>query len=319
MMSRMNPARVFIMAVGLCLIAMILHIHQQGMGEMTYLKASVNSEQSRGDSRASIMKVLAASSFPMDSKTGNIKLPDSIKTVMIDIGARDSDYLSVMEERADKDVALILFDPLPDSNIPLSRRVAKYSMRNRDEEYYWLDNTKSRQVFLVRAAMGENEGIVDFNIAEGAACSSILKTSSKNKFWCADVKETIEVPIVTLKDLLKLIPASINQIHVKIDTEGADLAVLRGAGDSIQRVESIVIECNSDGGKKTFRDGECVQSDATTYMKGKGFDTLHVKDQGDLVNILFGNTEYEGPLPTFLLNEELEMKDFYTKLHQNLK
>lgn len=264
----------------------------------------------------SITHIIAASSFPMNSETEKINLPESITTVVIDIGARESDYLREIESTEDEHVALLLFDPSPNSNIPLSKRVAEYSMRNMEQKT--MNLTKSRQVFLARAAVGENEGIVDFNLAIGPACSSILNTSAENKFWCANVKEKIKVPIVTLKKLLPFVPEFIRQIHIKIDTEGADLAVLRGAGDHIHNAETIIIECNSDTIKKKFRDGECIQSDAIAYMEGKGFKTVEVKGQGDLVNILFANPKYDGPLPDMFLSQNLTFKSMYRKLQQSL-
>ena len=83
-------------------------------------------------------------------------MANNISTVLIDIGARESDYLRVMERSEDEHVALILFDPLPDSFIPLAKRVAEYSMRNGGQKWL-LDETKSRQVFLARAAVSGRE------------------------------------------------------------------------------------------------------------------------------------------------------------------
>ena len=94
----------------------------------------------------------------------------------------ESDYLRVKEGTNDPSVCLILVDPLPESSIPLMKRVAEYSMRDWSGGFF--DKDKSNQVFLVRAAVGENEGIANLNIAAAPACTSMLKTSANNKF-CA--------------------------------------------------------------------------------------------------------------------------------------
>ena len=182
---------------------------------------------------------------------------------------------------------MILIDPLPDSSIPLMKRVAEYSMQDWKGGEWYLDERKANQVFLLRAAVGENEGMANLNIAAASACTSILETSARNKFWCADSKRSIKVPIITLDGLLGLLPddTSIEQIHVKIDTEGADLAVLRGAAKTLQRIDTVVIECNSNAGNRTFRDDECIESHALEYMKERHFTDAHAKEQGDLVNI----------------------------------
>ncbi len=77
-----------------------------------------------------IIDIISATSFPIDSQTGNIKFPPNITTVVLDVGARKSDYLSVLEKGKDPNVAMILIDPLPDSSIPLMKRVAEYSMQD---------------------------------------------------------------------------------------------------------------------------------------------------------------------------------------------
>ena len=79
-----------------------------------------------------IIDIISATSFPIDSQTGKIILPKNITTVVLDIGACESDYLRVKEGYGtnDQSVALILVDPLPESSIPLMKRVAEYSMRD---------------------------------------------------------------------------------------------------------------------------------------------------------------------------------------------
>ena len=142
-----------------------------------------------------IIDIISATSFPIDSQTGKIILPKNITTVVLDIGARESDYLRVKEGYGtnDQSVALILIDPLPESSIPLMKRVAEYSMRDWSGGFF--DQDKSNQIFLVRAAVGENEGIANLNIAAAPACTSMLKTSANNKFWCARSHSSIKVPV----------------------------------------------------------------------------------------------------------------------------
>jgi len=267
-----------------------------------------------------IIDIISATSFQINSETGKIKFPKNITTVVLDVGARHSDYLSVLEKETDPTVALILIDPLPDSSIPLMKRVAEFSMQNWEGGESFLDQDKSNQVFLLRAAVGENEGIANLNVASAPACTSILQTSALNEFWCAQSSRSIKVPIITFDGLLGLLPEGIKQIHVKIDTEGADLAVLRGASKTLQRIDTVVIECNTDTANKTFRDDECKESHALEYMKERNFKNAHVDGQGDLVNIFFARDDYHGPLPGYLLRGGLTFHKFYQELatsHKN--
>ena len=261
-----------------------------------------------------IMDAISSTAFSIDSQTGKILLPKTTTTVVFDIGARASDYLRVMEGIDDTSVALILVDPLPDSSIPLMKRVAEYAMRGYAGGENYLDQDKSKQVYLVRAAVGREEGIINLNIAAAPACTSILETSAKNDFWCANhhgAINSVKVPVITLGGLLELLPSTLEAIHVKIDTEGADLAVLKGAEDVLQKMDTVIIECNNDVTNRTFRDDECMASKAVKYMGERSFNTSIVKGQGDLVNIFFARDGYHGPLPGYLRQPGLEHRAFY--------
>ena len=76
----------------------------------------------------------------------------------------------------------------------------------------------------------------------------MLPTDPDNKFWCHDHKRVAHVPVVSLASFFKLLdPALLERGHhlLKVDTEGADLLVLRGAGaDALRRYfRGVVIEC----------------------------------------------------------------------------
>jgi FkbM family methyltransferase len=268
-----------------------------------------------------IIDAVSATSFSIDSQTGKILLPHNTTTVVFDIGARGSDYLSVMEINDDPSVALILVDPLPDSSIPLMKRVAEYSMRGYAGGEAFLDQDMSKQIYLLRAAVGREEGIANLNVAMAPACTSILNTSAKNDFWCADHHSSIKmvkVPVITLGDLLELLPLDdLKNVHVKVDTEGADLAVLQGAGNMLQSVDTVIIECSNEATNRTFRDDECTTQRALKYMSEKGFNTSSVKGQGDLVNIFFARDDYRGPLPDYLLHGGLALHEFYQEFHSS--
>jgi FkbM family methyltransferase len=185
----------------------------------------------------------------------------------------------------------------------------------------FLDQDMSKQIYLLRAAVGREEGIANLNVAMAPACTSILNTSAKNDFWCADHHSSIKmvkVPVITLGDLLELLPLDdLKNVHVKVDTEGADLAVLQGAGNMLQSVDTVIIECSNEATNRTFRDDECTTQRALKYMSERGFNTSSVKGQGDLVNIFFARDDYRGPLPDYLLHGGLVLHEFYQEFHSS--
>ena len=217
----------------------------------------------------SLMRQVATAYFPLDPETGKIKLEADIDSVVIDVGARESDYLKALE--VDKQgklhgnrTAVFLVDPLPSSVVPVTARVSQYAVQTK----------RWNQAFVLRAAMGKKEGRTSFQVGRGDACSSILQTSTKNKFWCARTTERIETLVFRLEDFLELLPSSVlGSVNLKVDAEGADLDVLKGAGDRIAAFDTIIIECNPPNGTETFRDGECTFEDAKAYMESMGFNT----------------------------------------------
>lgn len=249
-------------------------------------------EQNATKANTSLWETLAPSVFQM-GEDGFIMLPKHVRTVVIDVGARQSDYLRVLELSKDPSIALFLVDPLPDSIIPLSIRANSY-MYNTS-----LDPQKL-QVFTIKAALGLEEGIALFNVATGSACGSLLERNNQSAFWCTKVKQRIKVVVLTLHGLLRLIPPTVKSFHLKVDTEGADLMVLRGAKESIRLFQTVVIECGDDNNVHVRHHvNECQLSQARQYMENLGFSVEH-QNQADLVNVFFLNKNITSPLTTFL-------------------
>jgi FkbM family methyltransferase len=261
----------------------------------------------------SIMKALAPSFFLMDPETDKIKLPENITTVLIDIGARDSDYLQTLASTLDPTIALLLFDPLPDSYIPVNHRAMAYALTDLKDR--WLSPLRSNQVFAVRAAVGPEETTSQFNIGSGPACSSMLGTHADNKFWCAVSRGKITVNVVTLESILDLIPDNIQDLHLKVDTEGYDLQVLRGARDSIKRFQTVIIECSErdESGKTKHYEGQCLKEEAQPYMEAFGFNTKW-EPQGGLGNAYFYNTKLNRNIPPILKHGGITFSKWYKTL-----
>jgi hypothetical protein len=174
-------------------------------------------EYARHESPPSLFSQVAPLFFPIDAATGLIAFPLEVKTVIFDIGARESDYLRALELRKDPSVALILIDPLPASMIPIEKRAAEYALNEvgpppRGD----LSPKFTNRVFTIGAAMGEEEGVVDFNIGMGPACSSLLDKTNTTGFWCVGSAGKIRVNKFMLKSVLELIPKTIEAIHLKV-------------------------------------------------------------------------------------------------------
>ncbi|CAB9524398.1 unknown protein [Seminavis robusta] len=263
------------------------------------------------DSQKSVDDWVGSLLFPLN-KHGKLDLHPSMPNLMIDIRARESDYLAWLHK--DNTTCLILVDPLPDSYIPLAMKVAEHAVLNIPKGQSWLNPQYKHQALIIRAAMGETEGVYDFNVARGPACGSILKTARNNSFWCFDSKDTIKTAVLRLERILDLVPPHIDNLHLKVDAEGADLTVLKGAGDQIKKFGTVIIECAYSN--VTRHEGDCHVHDAVKYMDQYGFEA-HILGKGkNQANILFVPRQSTIVLPPLLRVHRLAMSGLYRKLYQ---
>lgn len=264
----------------------------------TWYHSSEISFSSQSHSTFSIWDAVAPVALSTD-ENGFLRLSDKVRTLVIDVGARESDYMYGMEQTLDPTVALIMVDPFPDSAVPLQHRAAAYSMLN-ISEYYDLNVDKSGQVFMIKAAMGAEEGIQHFNMGIGSPCGSLLEHSNSSSFWCTMSKGKIQVAVLTLEGLLRRIPPFVESFHLKVDAEDADFMVLQGAKDGIRKFHTVIIECtDTDNNQTSYHDSGCSLSVAREYMGSYGFST-EWQVQGGNGNAFFLNRNITMPIPDFL-------------------
>jgi hypothetical protein len=64
--------------------------------------------------------------------------------------------------------------------------------------------------------MGDEEGVVDFNIGMGPDCSSLPEKKNTSGFWCVKSIGKVRVNKFMLKSVLELTPKTIEAIHLKV-------------------------------------------------------------------------------------------------------
>lgn len=252
-----------------------------------------------------------------------ILFPPNVQHVIIDIGARESDYLAALEQHQDPTIALILVDPLPESVLPLVSRAALYNLQqgeNNTHKYY-PDPEFGDRVFVLRGAMADTEEPhTNFHMGMDPSCGSILKSSKTNSFWCWETVRELVVSVFRLESLLNMIP--INSIHVKVDAEGADHFVLKGGGKALERVSSIAIECapaiqNATKPGSPSRDGMCENSEVIEWMcKHRNFCGHSLEEQGSLSNIFFWNLDASILVPDILTQSPIHFRKWYQELQR---
>jgi FkbM family methyltransferase len=135
--------------------------------------------------------------------------------VVVDVGAHEGSIARRIVELFPQ-ATVYAFEPSP-SVLPALRRAADADARIR----------------VVPVACGSADGVTKFNVTSEAWCSSVLPPSELGKRYYPtwlDVQRVVEVPIRTLDSWAR--ENTISRVDVmKVDAQGYDLEVLRGARD----------------------------------------------------------------------------------------
>jgi FkbM family methyltransferase len=158
-------------------------------------------------------------------------LPYLIKAVrpsILDVGANTGQSIDLFR-RTLVEPKIYSFEPNPELAEQLRERYA------------------NNGVTVEAVAAGSKSGSSRFTILENNQLSSVLDLhkNEKNPFSATGVERVIDTPITTLDDYVR--SAGLEHVHLlKIDTQGFDLEVLRGAADILgkSKVDTILIEVN---------------------------------------------------------------------------
>jgi FkbM family methyltransferase len=159
------------------------------------------------------------------------KLPN-IKT-LIDIGVGPNGTPDLYTRFTNS--KLILIDPL-------------------DEAKSYAENlSKSRNVLFYQNALGKvDERVVDFNIQKKLGNSSLLKVSKIN--YKSNIIKKTKLKLRKLDSLLKN-KKSLGSIGIKIDVEGFELDVIKGASKTLKKTKFLIAEVrhNHKSFKKLYK------------------------------------------------------------------
>jgi FkbM family methyltransferase len=196
------------------------------------------------------------------SENGKILLPDWAKRVKIDVGLSYSAPNAVSWIREDSNLLVFGFEPLPESCTRLRQ---------------WLSEQPDSvsllsQLVIVPVALGREAGSATLHItANDTASSSLLTPKNMGQ------QGTIEVQVFTIFNLLKALPKeSVTHIdYLKLDCQGMDLEIVKGAGGELERIALVTAEAEDD----QYHNSSNSLRELVKFMESKNFVHLNARSR----------------------------------------
>lgn len=136
-----------------------------------------------------------------------------------------------------------------------------------------------RDVQLHRLALSDESGVAEFRNYEKNVLSSMLNLSSDRRNPFFRDKENVEVEMVPMQTLDEFVTAQgIDQIDLlKIDTQGADLLVLKGGQKIFERnaIRSVFVEMNFE----PLYEGQGRPSEIIDFLAARGLYLVDIYEK----------------------------------------
>lgn len=120
-------------------------------------------------------------------------------------------------------------------------------------------------------ALGDSSGEVEFKVNAHSHSSSVLSLAGNHSEAFPDAREikTIRVPVTTLDFIAESLTLD-TPVLLKLDVQGFEAVVLKGAQKTLQRVHWVILECSF----KEMYKGEKLFLEIVDLMQGYGFTFL---------------------------------------------
>ena len=120
---------------------------------------------------------------------------------------------------------------------------------------------------LHRVALGPTNTAMPLRVTEFSDASSFLPISSANQ-WMAGVREVrqVSVPVRRLEDYRREMGLELPDL-IKLDVQGYELAVLKGAAAELDYCKAIIVEVSF----VEMYEGQCMFSDVCKFLGERNF------------------------------------------------
>lgn len=169
---------------------------------------------------------------------------------IIDVGANRGQF-TLACRMAKPRVPVVAFEPIP-----------------AEAETFRKVHGNSREVTLVQSALGEANGSATLHLSGSADSSSLLPIGRRQVEVFADTAQVAEitVPVSRLDEMSSHWRGRSRQL-LKLDVQGYELSVLRGATDTLRSCAYVYAECS----EVELYDGQALRAEIAAFLKEHGF------------------------------------------------
>ncbi len=192
-----------------------------------------------------------ALSFGVAATTEHFKVLRAISVDgVLDIGANRGQF-SLACRLIMPGIPIVAFEPIPDE-ATIFRRV----------------HGKIPDVTLVQSAIGETNGVATLHLSQSADSSSLLPIGKRQTQFNHNTAEvgTMDVSLQRLDDLAIYWHDKKRQL-LKLDVQGYELSVLKGAQETIKHCAYVYAECS----EVPLYDGQALRPEVEAFLGDHGF------------------------------------------------
>ena len=175
---------------------------------------------------------------------------------VLDVGANVGQYHDFLRDRVLYEGSIVSFEPV-------SRHVELLRQRARADADWHIEGY----------ALGAKDGSLPINVMVSDQFSSFLEPDNSRISEFADLNVPCHVETVTVRTLDVVMPVLQERLgferpYLKLDTQGFDIEVLQGAGESLRMARALQTEASVIGIYK----GMPGYVDTIRYLEERGFD-----------------------------------------------
>ncbi len=169
---------------------------------------------------------------------------------IIDVGANRGQF-SLACRLVYQEIPIVAFEPIP-----------------READSFRRIHGNDPKVELVQTALGETEGEAVLHVSRSADSSSLLPIGREQVKLFPDTAQagTLVVPVQRLDDLARHW-AGRNRQLLKLDVQGFELSVLKGAVLTMDSCAHVYVECS----EVVLYEGQALRAEVQAFLEGRGF------------------------------------------------